>query len=274
MCAPTNTIGGKSLMDRFSLCGRVALITGGGRGIGAGIARGLAEAGASVVVVARTRADVDGVAAQIEKSGGRAVALVADVTSLDSLPGVIDRTVGAYGGLDILVNNAGGEVSPAFLDTRVDHIAEAVHFNVSVPFELSRLAVPFLLERPGASIVNISSVATLVSVRGSLAHHTAKAAESQLTLSMAADLGPRIRVNAILPGAIETEALRHYLTEKDDSLRETLVARTRMERLGTPDDVASAAIFLSSPAASWITGLLLEVSGGRVDEVEPTHTDL
>jgi 7-alpha-hydroxysteroid dehydrogenase len=225
-------------------------------------------------VVARTRADVDQVADEVVASGGRALALEADVRDLDSLPAVIDRTVGEFGGLDILVNNAGGEISPPFLDTRVDHIKDAIHFNVLVPFELSRLAVPHLLERPGASILNISSQTTLVSVRGSLAHHTGKTAESQLTLSMAADLGPRIRVNALLPGPIETEALRRYFDEKDDSMRYTLAEHTRLKRLGTPDDVASAAIFLSSPAASWITGLLMELTGGTIDEIKPVYLDL
>jgi 7-alpha-hydroxysteroid dehydrogenase len=181
---------------------------------------------------------------------------------------VINRTVAEFGGVDILVNNAGGEISPPFLDTRVDHIKDAIHFNVLVPFELSRLAVPHLLERPGASILNISSQTTLVSIRGSLAHHTGKTAESQLTLSMAADLGPRIRVNALLPGPIETEALRRYFDEKDGSLRTTLAEHTRMKRLGTPDDVAS------SSAASWITGLLMEITGGTVDEIKPFYPDL
>jgi 7-alpha-hydroxysteroid dehydrogenase len=195
------------------------------------------------------------------------------VKDLEALPGVIDRTVGELGGLDIVVNNAGGEISPPFLDTRVEHIQEAVHFNVLVPFELSRLAVPHLLERPGASILNISSQTTLVSIRGSLAHHTGKTAESQLTLSMAADLGPRIRVNALLPGPIVTEALQRYWDEKNDN-RDVLVARSRLKRLGTVDDVASAAIFLCSPAASWITGLLMELTGGKIDEIEPVYPDL
>jgi 7-alpha-hydroxysteroid dehydrogenase len=262
------------LMDRFSLRDRVALITGAGRGIGAGIARGFVEAGAAVAVVARTRADVESLAEEIDAGGGRALALVADVTDLDALAGRVERTVDHFGGLDVLVNNAGGEVSPPFLDTRVDHIKDAIHFNVLVPFELARLAVPHLLERPGASIINISSTTTLVSVRGSLAHHTGKTAESQLTLSMAADLGPRIRVNAILPGVIETEALARFFEQKDASLRDVLADHIRMKRMGTPDDVASAAIYLASPAASWVTGLLLEVDGGQIDEIKPVYPDL
>jgi 7-alpha-hydroxysteroid dehydrogenase len=261
-------------MDQFSLAGKVALITGAGRGIGAGIARGFAQAGAAVAVVARTQSDVDAVAKEIDTAGGRALALTADVKDLDSLPGVVERTVEELGGLDILVNNAGGEISPPFLDTRVEHIQEALHFNVVVPFELSRHAVPHLLERPGASILNISSQTTLVSVRGSLAHHTGKTAESVITLSMAADLGPKIRVNALLPGPIVTEALQRYWDEKDDSLRLVLSDHTRMKRLGTPEDVANAAIFLCSPAASWITGLLMELTGGKVDEIKPIYPDL
>jgi 7-alpha-hydroxysteroid dehydrogenase len=261
-------------VERFSLKDKVALVTGGGRGIGAGIARGLAEAGATVAVVSRTLSDVEAVAEEIRAEGGRAIGYTADVKDLDALPGVIDRAVEEFGGLDILVNNAGGEISPPFLDTRVDHIKEAIHFNVLVPFELSRLAVPHLLERPGASIINNSSMTTLVSVRGSLAHHTGKTAESQLTLSMAADLGPRIRVNAVLPGAIETEALRRYWAEKDNSSRSLLIEHLRMKRLGTPDDVASAVIYLASPAASWVTGLLLEINGGQIDEMRPVYPDL
>jgi len=174
----------------------------------------------------------------------------------------------------VLVNNAGGEVSPSFLDTRVEELEAAMHFNVSVPFELSRLAVPHLLERPGASIINMSSVAVGRSVRGSLVHHTCKAALTQLTRCMAADLGPRIRVNAILPGAIETDALRGYFESKAPALRQTLEERTRLRRLGAPQDVAYAAVYLASPAAAWMTGSLLELDGGRVDEIMKTTADL
>jgi 7-alpha-hydroxysteroid dehydrogenase len=261
-------------MDRFSLQDRVALVTGAGRGIGAGIALALAEAGAAVAVVARTQSDVEKVASEIVATGGRALAIAADVKDLEGLPNVIERTVEEFGGLDILVNNAGGEISPPFMETRPEHLEEAFHFNVVVPFELSRLAVPHLLERPGASIINISSCIVMKSIRGSLPHHTGKTAEAQLTRSMAADLGPKIRVNAILPSAVETEALSRYIDTKDPSLRDTLASRMRLGRLGTPDDVGSAAIFLASPASSWITGLLLEMDGGPVDEGTPVYPDL
>ena len=261
-------------LEAFSLDERVALITGAGRGIGAAIARAFAGAGAAVALVARTEDAIQAVASEIRTAGGRAIAVPADVTELTQLSSTIERTVAAFGGLDILVNNAGGEVSPAFLDTRVDHLQEAFHFNVSVPFELSRLAAPYLLERSGASIINMSSIVVGKQVRGHLAHHVGKAAEAQLTLSMAADLGPRIRVNALLPAQVETEQLREYLHSKDPDLLATLAERTRMRRNATPEDVAYAAVYLASPAASWVTGVLHHIDGGAVDEIRPMGPDL
>jgi 7-alpha-hydroxysteroid dehydrogenase len=261
-------------LDAFSLRGRVALVTGAGRGIGEAIARAFAGAGSAVALVARTQGVIEAVARDIRAAGGQAVALPADVTDLTRLPSLVKGTIAAFGGLDILVNNAGGEVTPAFRETRVEHLEAAFHFNVSVPFELSRHAVPHLLERPGASIINISSIVVGKQVRGHLAHHVGKAAEAQLTLSMAADLGPRIRVNALLPAQVETEQFREYLHTKDPHLLETLIERTRMRRNATPHDVAYAAVYLASPAASWVTGILHHVDGGAVDEIRSMGPDL
>ena len=261
-------------MTDFSLTGKVALITGGGRGIGAAIALAFAAAGGAVTVTARTKSEINGVVDEIAANGGLALAIPADVNDLERLPELVQTTVDELGGLDILVNNAGGEVSPSFLDTRVEDLEAALHFTVSVPFELSRLSVPHMLQRPGASIINMSSVAAGRSVRGHLVHHTCKGALTQLTLSMAADLGPRIRVNALLPGAIETVALRGYFETKASDLRETIIEHTRMRRMGSVDDVAAAGVYMASPAASWVTGKLLEVDGGRVDELAPVSADL
>jgi 7-alpha-hydroxysteroid dehydrogenase len=261
-------------MEAFSLRDRVALITGGGRGIGEGVARAFVEAGAIVALVARTAAEVEAVASDIRAGGGKAIAITADVTDLDQLASLVERTVAEFGGLDILVNNAGGEISPQFLDTRPKHLQDAFHFNVVVPFELSRHAVPHLLERPGASILNMCSDIVGVQTRGSLAHHTGKAAEAQLTLSMAADLGPKIRVNAILPAQVETPKLQEFMDVKSPHLREVLKKKTRMRRNATPQDIGYAAVYLSSPAASWVTGSLFRMNGGAVNELGTSFPDL
>jgi len=260
-------------MNAFSLEDKVALVNGGGRGIGATIARAFAEAGAAVAVTARTADEVEAVAAGIRSRGGQSVAVVADLADASRLPGVIDRTVGELGGLDVLVNNAGGGTSPPFVDTRIEHLEAAFHMNVAVPFELARLALPHLLERPGASIINMSSVGARKAPRGHLTYHTAKAALAQMTRLMAADLGPRVRVNALLPGPVETAALAGVL-EGRPQLRELLIERTRMRRIGTPDDIAYAAVYLASSAASWVTGVLFDINGGEVDELMAVAPDL
>jgi len=156
---------------------------------------------------------------------------------------------------------------------RVEQLEVAFHFNVSVPFELCRLAVPRLLERPGASIVNIISTTVGKSLRGHLIYDVAKAALTQMTRSMAADLGPRIRVNAILPNAVETPALRKALDGRPE-LRQSMIERTRLRRNGTPGDIARAALYLASPAPSWVTNTLLDVNGGPVDEITQMFPDL
>ncbi len=260
-------------MNPFTLKGKVALVTGGGRGIGATIARVFAEAGASVAVAARTADQVASVAHEITSAGGRAIALTADLSDADQLPDVIQRTVGELGGLDVLVNNAGGGTSPPFVDTRIEQLEAAFHMNVAVPFELARLALPHLLERPGASILNMSSMGARKAARGNLAYHVAKASLAHMTRLMAADLGPRVRVNALLPGAIETAALGGVL-EARPQLRELLIEHTRMRRIGAPSDVAYAALYLASDAASWVTGVLFDINGGEVDELMASQPDL
>lgn len=258
MTAHDATPPGRAASD---LGGLVALITGAGKGIGAATAVAFADAGADVAVVARTGADVAHVADEVRARGRRCIEVTGDVNDLNLLAELVERTVGGLGRLDIVVNNAGGSVSRPFLDTRVEQLEGSFHFNVSVPFELSRVATPHLLRSEAAAIVNVSSVAGVNVSRGSLAHSLTKAAVNQLTRLMAAELAPRIRVNAVLPGAVETDALRGFLSAKAPEVRDEMVARTAMRRNGTPEDIAHAIVFLASPAASWITGKLLEVDG-------------
>jgi 7-alpha-hydroxysteroid dehydrogenase len=263
-----------STSNPFSLDGKVALITGGGRGIGAGIARSMAEAGASVAVVARTKEQVEAVADEINGAGGRALAVAADLNDMSVLDDVVERTVAELGGLDTVVNNAGGgNMWRPILDESAEQMDEAFHFHVSVPMELVRRAVPHLLERPGASIVNIVSFAIHTPSRGHLSYDAAKGAFHYATRSMAASLGPKIRVNSINPGVIETEAMR-AVTAANASVAEQIAARIGMRRLGTPEDIGRAAVFLASPAASYVTGVAIDIDGGGLGDPKPRFPDL
>jgi 7-alpha-hydroxysteroid dehydrogenase len=258
------------MLEQFLLTDQVAIVTGAGRGIGAAIATTFAEAGADVVIVSRTAEQLDEVADGVRAHGRRVLAIPGDVNDLDFLAGVVARTVDELGRLDILVNNAGGSPTKGTLDTEVDEVESSFHFNVSVPLELSRLVAPHMLAVGSGAIVNIGSVAGKHANRATLAHSLTKAAIAQLTRLTAADFSPRIRVNAVLPGAIETAALVRWLDSKGEGARAAMVANTPMRRNGTPDDIAAAVLFLASPAASWITGKLLEVDGGAVASVLPS----
>ena len=259
------------MLEQFRLNDRVAIVTGAGRGIGAAIAESFAEAGADVVVTARTASQLEATADAIRAHGGRVVALPGDVNDLGFLAELVGAAVEQLGRLDIVVNNAGGSISKPMLDTTVEELEASFHFNVAAPFELSRLAVPCMLANGGGSIVNIGSVAGRNANRGSLTHSLTKAALAQLTRLMAAELAPRVRVNAVLPGAIETAALKAWLDTKGAAARDTMERNTPMRRNGLPEDVAPAVLYLVSPASSWVTGKLVEVDGGMLGEVLPSQ---
>jgi 7-alpha-hydroxysteroid dehydrogenase len=258
----------RSALDAFRLDGKTAVITGSGKGIGAAIALAFADAGADVMLTARTTSDLEQVAAQVEALGRRAAFVAGDVNDLDHLGRVVDATAAELGGVDIVVSNAGAALSRPFVDTRVEQLEHAFHFNVSVAFELTRLALPHLLRGDGGAVITIASMAGVNAARGSLAHSLSKAALLQLTRLMAAELAPRVRVNAVLPGAVETDALRGFV---DADTRAAMAERTRMRRNGTPEDIAHAVLYLASPAASWVTGRLLEVDGLASAELVPRN---
>jgi 7-alpha-hydroxysteroid dehydrogenase len=248
------------LIDRFLLTDRVALVTGAGRGIGRATALALAEQGADVAITARTRSQLEDVAAAVAGLGRRALVLPADVSDTSSLEGIVASTVADLGRLDIVVNNAGGSEPRPFLNTSERYFEAAFHFNVTTAFTLTKLAVPHLLESDGAAVVNISSAIGRLTGRGYAAYGTAKAALSHLTRLLASDLAPRIRVNAIAVGATATSALEVVLT--NDELRDEMVATTPLKRLGEVEDIAIAALYLASPAGGYVTGKIIEVDGG------------
>jgi len=261
--------------ERFRLDGKVAIITGAGKGIGAAIAKAFAESGAHCVLTARTESDLERVAGDVVAAGGRALPIAADINDLAALEALVSRTVEEFGGVDIIVNNAGGSMSRPYLDTTASQLEKSFHFNVTAPFELVRLAVPHLLERGSGVVCNIGSVAGRNAVRNSLTHSLTKAAVEQLTRLMAVELAPRIRVNGVLPGAVETDSLRMYLSSMDPSIRDSMHANTAMRRNGLPDDIADAVLYLCSPAASWVTGQCLAVDGmANGDLIPKVTTDL
>ena len=259
------------MLERFRIDGQVAVITGAGKGIGAATAVAFAEAGADVAITARTVDDLERVAKEVEAHGQRALVVPGDVNDLEFLAGLVDRTVAELGGIDLVVNNAGGTLAKPFLDTTVDDLAKSLHFNLLSPFELCRLAVPHMLDRGAGVILNVGSVAGRNATRGSMAHSLTKSALAQLTRLMAAELSPRIRVNAVQPGAIETESLRWWLTKMPDDLRETMLRTIPLHRTGTPEDIAAAILYLCSPASAYVTGRLLDVDGGTQGEVFPNR---
>ncbi|HMG40022.1 MAG TPA: SDR family oxidoreductase [Acidimicrobiales bacterium] len=248
------------ILDRFRLDDKVAVVTAAGRGIGAASAVALAEAGADVVVAARTAEQLDAVAKRVVAAGRRAEVVVADLSDLDAVAGLVEAATSVFGRLDVVVNNLGGAMPRPFLDTSPRRMVEAFTFNVATAHALTRAAVPVMLAGDGGAVVNISSTMGRATGRGYAAYGTAKAALSHYTRLAAADLAPRIRVNAIEVGSTATSALEIVLT--DENLRTQMEESTPLKRIGDPDDIAAAVVYLSSPAAAYVTGKILPVDGG------------
>lgn len=247
-------------LDAFRLDGKVAIVTGAGRGIGAAIARTFADAGADVLLAARTQEQLDEVAADVRGLGRRAVVVPCDVNDNGAVEGLVAAAAAELGRIDIVVNNAGGTMPRPFLDTSPGFFERSFHFNVTSAFVLSKAAAPHLLASGDGAIVNISSAIGRLRDRGFVAYGTAKAALAHMTRLVAADLAPKVRVNGIAVGSIATSALEIVL--ENPEIRAEMVRRTPMKRLGRPEDIALCALYLASPASAFVTGKLVEVDGG------------
>jgi 7-alpha-hydroxysteroid dehydrogenase len=248
------------ILDRFRLTDSVAVVTGAGRGIGAACAVALAEAGADLVISARTEEQLRQVADRIEATGRRAEVVPADLDDLEAVARLAQVATDVYGRLDVVVNNVGGTMPRPFLDTSPRFLEAAFHWNVATAHALTRAAVPLMLETGGGSVVGISSAMGRLADRGFVAYGTAKAALAHYTRLAARDLAPRVRVNAIAVGSVATSALDIVLD--DDAMRRTMEEATPMKRIGDPQDIAAAVVYLSSPAGGYITGKVIEVDGG------------
>lgn len=248
--------------DLFTLDGDVAVVTGAGRGIGEGIAKVLATAGARVVCAARRVAEIERVAANIRAAGGRAIAVATDVTDDAAVEALAQSAIDEWGQLDIWVNNAGGSpIQAPLVDLDRDEWDRTLLLNLTAVWVCSTVAARAMGD--GGRIVNISSRAATQTVVGSGHYAAAKAGVNSLTTTMAKELGPRIRVNCIMPGAVPTEIMMQALKLTDDDLpRVERALRLPAGRLGTPTDLGAAALFLCSPGASWVTGQVISIDGG------------
>ncbi|MFO0550444.1 MAG: glucose 1-dehydrogenase [Polyangiaceae bacterium] len=255
------------ILSRFLLEGQVAIVTGGSGGIGKATAMLLSEAGAMVVVAARGADRVFKVADEIRALGRPAMAVPTDVTVSGQLDTLVSRTLAEFRRIDVLVNVAGGTPPTAALATTDDELDAAFAFNVTSAFHLSRACAPHMVKSGGGAIVNISSAMSHRVDSGFVAYGTAKAAMNHMTRLLAHEWAPQIRVNAIAAGAIRTEALE--IVSGVPGVAQAMEAATPMRRLGEPEDIALAVLYLASAASTFVTGKVLEVDGGAPTSVWP-----
>jgi len=249
-------------MHTFDLENKVAVVTGGGQGIGEGIAKNMAAAGAAVVVAARHVDRVQRVADEIVAGGGRAIAVPTDVTDAGALVALADAAASEFGGLHVWVNNAGG--SPLRMPLRElddDGWDACLSLNLTAVWRASIVAAERMTD--GGTIINISSPAGDRGVPGSGHYAAAKAGVNSLTKTMSLELAPSIRVNGISPGYVPTEVMMTALDTDEEQLEAMALKRIPLQRLGSPDDMGSTAVFLASDAGSWVTGQTIIVSGGN-----------
>ena len=249
-------------MDLFDLTGRVAIVTGGNSGIGLGIARGLATAGASVAIAARNREKTEAAAEGIRKNGGIAKTVITDVSEKDSIEAMIAETVGEFGRLDVLVNNAGGIVRKRPEELSDEEWHWTVDICLTSAFQASKAAYPEFKKAGGGKILNNGSMASLFGAPFTAAYAAANGGMVQLTRSLAvAWAQDNIQVNCYLPGWIETGQTANLETDAP-GIREKITARCPMGRWGVGNDFSGIGVFLASPASDFITGAAIPVDGG------------
>lgn len=260
-----------SILDSFKLDGEVAVVTGAGKGIGRAIAIALAEAGADVALASRTQSDLDSVASEIEALGRRALPLATDATDMAALQNLADQTVAKLGKLSIWVNNAGGipDGSPRYLTRTTEEQFDAqIDLNLKAVWMGATIAAKAMGDagnEGGGAIINISSRAAFGPQIKNGPYGASKAAVNSLTSTLSVELAPKIRVNAVAPGPVLTENFYESMGIETDEQRDNLLKMIGIPlgRFGKPEEIAAAVVYMSSPAAAWVTGECLYVTGGR-----------
>jgi 3-oxoacyl-[acyl-carrier protein] reductase len=245
-----------------TLKGKVAIVTGASKGIGAAIAKGFAEAGAAVVVnYASSKDGADRVVDEIKQKGGKAIAVKGDVAKATDVKRLFEETKKAFGTLDVLVNNAGVYEFAPLEATTEDEFHREFNTNVLGTILATREAVKYF-GGSGGSVINVGSLASTMAPPNSVVYTATKGAVDAITRVLAKELGPKgIRVNSINPGGVETEGT-HSGGIIGSDFQKQMIAQTPLGRFGQPDDIAPVAVFLASPASGWLTGEVLVASGG------------
>lgn len=252
-----------ALVDAFDLSGRVAVVTGGGRGIGEAVAVGLGKAGATVVPAARSEDEINQTAQRIRDAGGAARAVPVDVTDEDSIHSLVHTVEDTCGGIDVLVNNAGVNPDAALgkpETVSVDGFETPIAVNLRGAFLLGKAASDALFASESGTVINIASIGGLVGLPRQHPYVASKHGLVGITKSMAIDWAPEVRVNCVAPAYVETELVTEAL--ESDRIRESLLDQTPLDRFGAPEEIAGPVVFLASDAASYITGTVLPVDGG------------
>ena len=256
-------------LSMFDLTDRAAIVTGGGRGLGRAIALGFAEAGADVVVCARSSAEIEDTAAKIRDKGRRALAVTADVRNVDQVTNILHETLAHFGTIDILVNNAGGGIggSTDLLQMTFQDWESSVEMSLNSVFICSRIIGEQMVKQETGNIISMSSVAGMGPFPGAAHYGAAKAGIISFTKSLAVELAPRnVRVNAIAPGWIHTAGAENFY-QQNPQLKQDQLEKTPLGRLGKPEDIVGVAIYLASDASAYVTGETIVVNGGLTTTV-------
>jgi 3-oxoacyl-[acyl-carrier protein] reductase len=262
-------------LPMFDLSGKVAIVTGGSRGIGRGIALGFARAGADVVVAARSADAIKDTAAQVQKEGRRSLAVPTDVRNIDQIKNLLSKTLDSLGRVDILVNNAGGDSggSGYVLDMTIDEWRDGIDLNLNSLFYCSKIIGEAMVRQKAGNIINISSGMGFGPFPGASHHAAARAGVINFTKSLALEWAPyNIRVNSLAPGYTATELPGKDWREHPEHLK-ALLENVPLGRVAQPEEMAAVAVFLASPAASYITGETIYVSGGLFTTVPPSWAE-